>query len=70
VELPAALFQTDRDGAVVGFPYYAQFEDGPVAVGAGRLSGQAVLAAPFAGASGLGFCCLKPVGVRGNGVRD
>ena len=37
---------------------------------AGRPSGQAVLAAPFAGASGLALCCLVPVGVCGDGVRD
>ena len=28
-----ALFKLDADGNQVGFPYYAQFEDGPVAVG-------------------------------------
>ena len=28
-----ALFKLDADGRQVGFPYYAQFEDGPVAVG-------------------------------------
>ena len=33
LDLFAALFKTGRDGEVVGFPYYAQFEDGPVAVG-------------------------------------
>ena len=33
LDLFAALFKTGRDGAVVGFPHYAQFEDGPVAVG-------------------------------------
>jgi len=29
-----------------------------------------VLAAPFLDASGLAFCCLLPVGVRGDGVRQ
>ena len=33
LDLFAALFKTGRGGGVVGFPYYAQFEDGPVAVG-------------------------------------
>ena len=33
LDLFAALFKTGRGGEVVGFPYYAQFEDGPVAVG-------------------------------------
>lgn len=28
-----ALFKEDRDGNIVEFPYFAQFEDGPVAVG-------------------------------------
>lgn len=28
-----ALFKLDADGNQVGFPYYGQFEDGPVAVG-------------------------------------
>ncbi len=35
LDLFAALFKTGRDGEVVGFPDYAQFEDGPVA---GRLA--------------------------------
>lgn len=42
----------------------------PVVPGAGRLSRQALLAAPFADAPGLGFCCLAPVGVGGYGVGD
>ena len=54
-----------QDGAVGGVPAYWWLVGG-----AGRPSGQVVLAAPFAGASGLGFCCLVPVGVCGNGVRD
>ena len=33
-----ALFKLDADGAHVGFPYYAQFEDGPMAVGWQRAS--------------------------------
>ncbi len=33
-----ALFKLDAAGAHVGFPYYAQFEDGPVAVGWQRAS--------------------------------
>jgi predicted acyl esterase len=33
-----ALFKLDADGNHVGFPYYAQFEDGPVAVGWQRAS--------------------------------
>jgi uncharacterized protein len=33
-----ALFKLDAGGAHVGFPYYAQFEDGPMAVGWQRAS--------------------------------
>jgi putative CocE/NonD family hydrolase len=33
-----ALFKLDADGRHVGFPYFAQFEDGPVAVGWQRAS--------------------------------
>lgn len=33
-----ALFKLDAEGRPVGFPYYAQFEDGPVAVGWQRAS--------------------------------
>jgi putative CocE/NonD family hydrolase len=33
-----ALFKLDPGGAPVGFPYYAQFEDGPMAVGWQRAS--------------------------------
>ncbi|NEK85122.1 CocE/NonD family hydrolase [Blastococcus saxobsidens] len=33
-----ALFKLDAEGRQVGFPYYAQFEDGPVAVGWQRAS--------------------------------
>ena len=33
-----ALFKLDAGGAQVGFPYYAQFEDGPAAVGWQRAS--------------------------------
>jgi predicted acyl esterase len=33
-----ALFKKDREGTVVGFPYYAIFDDGPVAVGWQRAS--------------------------------
>jgi predicted acyl esterase len=33
-----ALFKLDAGGAPVGFPYYAQFEDGPAAVGWQRAS--------------------------------
>ena len=33
MDLYIALFKRDLDGEIVGFPYYAQFADGPVAVG-------------------------------------
>jgi uncharacterized protein len=33
-----ALFKLDAEGDQVGFPYYGQFEDGPVAVGWQRAS--------------------------------
>lgn len=38
MDLFLALFKRSADGEVVGFPYYAQFEDGPVAVGWLRVS--------------------------------
>ncbi|THG29945.1 CocE/NonD family hydrolase [Naasia lichenicola] len=38
MDLFVGLFKKTADGEVVGFPYYAQFEDGPVAVGWLRVS--------------------------------
>lgn len=38
MDLFLGLFKVDREGHVVGFPYYAQFEDGPLAVGWLRVS--------------------------------
>jgi len=38
MDLFVGLFKRTRDGEVVGFPYYAQYEDGPVAVGWLRVS--------------------------------
>lgn len=38
MDLFVGLFKRTADGEVVGFPYYAQFEDGPVAVGWLRVS--------------------------------
>jgi predicted acyl esterase len=38
MDLFVALFKRDAAGAVVGFPHYAQFEDGPVALGWLRVS--------------------------------
>lgn len=38
MDLFLGLFKRTADGEVVGFPYYAQYEDGPVAVGWLRVS--------------------------------
>jgi predicted acyl esterase len=38
MDLFVGLFKLDAEGRHVGFPYYAQFEDGPVAVGWQRAS--------------------------------
>ena len=38
MDLFVALFKRDREGRVVGFAHYAQFEDGPVALGWLRVS--------------------------------